>query len=54
MRLFHVFSRNSEGNIGRPEGWMTNEFVKDWLAVVCKQKARGASEKMEDVSVRCI
>jgi len=54
MHLFHDFSRNPEGNIGRPKGWMTDEFVKDWFAVVCKQKARGASEKMEDVGVRCI
>lgn len=54
MHLFHDFSRNPERNIGRPKGWMTDEFVKDWLAVVWKQKARGASEKMEDVGVRCI
>ena len=47
MHLFHNFSRNPEGNIGRPEGWMTDEFV-------CKQKARGDSEKMEDGGVSCI
>jgi len=54
MHLFHDFTQNPEGNIGRPKGWMANEFVKGWLAVVCKQKDRGASEKMEDVGVRCI
>jgi hypothetical protein len=54
MHVFHNFSQNLEGNIGRTEMWMTDEFMKDWLAVVCKQRARGASEKMGDVGVRCI
>jgi hypothetical protein len=54
IHLFHVFSWDPEGNIGRPKGWMTDEFVKDWLALVCKQKARSSSEKMEDVGVRYI
>ena len=54
IHLLHDFAQNPEGNIGRPKGWMANEFVKNWLAVVCKQKVRGAFEKMEGVGVRCI
>lgn len=38
MHLFHNFSQNPEGNIGRTEMWMTDEFMKDWLAEVCKQR----------------